>query len=308
MSGWAAFFALLALFGATAIYVIVRVLTPLKRLVVLVRHVKQDPGQTEKNRVREIGGTKSIQFIAHSVMLDAVQLARQELLRKQLLDDITHEIRTPLASLRANLEGIRDGLLEADHARCNAMMHQIDRLSHMVGDLDESLEGFALSSKLRPIPLQQFVTAIHLQTETLCRSFSLEYEFANRTESNMMLLTDPDRLHQVFLNIISNARKFTPERGGKFALTIDEQPDSISIYCADNGQGISAHDKPYVFERLYKGDMSRSRRPHETGSGLGLSIAKEIIGYHGGTIKVTEPQFKHGCTIIIQLPKPALAS
>ena len=118
---------------------------------------------------------------------------------------------------------------------------------------------------------------------------------------------DGDRLQQVLLNIIDNALKFTADTGKVECRVYSEEAETVRIEVRDNGKGISAEDLPYIFDRFYRVDSSRSRSSEQVGgSGLGLAIAKKLIEAQGGTITV-ESVLHEGTTVIIQLPAEVVA-
>jgi signal transduction histidine kinase len=233
----------------------------------------------------------------------AFKINREELVKKQFIEDVSHEIKTPLSSLRGFIEGINDGVIEPSEKNCLAMIQQIDRLGQLVDDLDYSLESSLLNSKLAPVFLSELIKRINNQYEAMCQSYDLNYIFKNQVTADTEILADLNGLDQVFINLLNNSYKFTP-RQGSFALLVKEENGYIEFVVADSGQGIAKRDRPFVFERLYKGDRSRARKAAYEGSGLGLFIAKMIIEYHGGKIKVAEsPYFHCGTSMLIQIPK-----
>lgn len=129
--------------------------------------------------------------------------------------------------------------------------------------------------------------------------YSEDITLEKSIKDNIFFKGDADRLNQVFINIISNALKYT-NKGGRVYVVMDEEKDRIQIKVTDNGIGISKEDLPYVFERFYRGDKSRSR---ETGGkGIGLTITKALVEAHNGTIKISSEQ-DEGTTVEIQFDK-----
>lgn len=214
---------------------------------------------------------------------DLTELRRLEMVRRDFVSNISHELRTPLASLKALAETLQSGALEDREAGkifLNRIDIEVDSLSYTVNEL---LELARIESG--QVPLQM----VEAQP---CNIFSQAYsrlkEQAERGKIKMefvceedipTILADPSRLEQVFVNLIHNAIKFTPE-GGRIVLEAKQNGNMIHYTVKDNGIGIPSKDLKRIFERFYKSDQSRSSE----GTGLGLAIARNIVEGHGGRI------------------------
>ncbi len=245
---------------------------------------------------------KPTSLVMRQVMLNCDWESR---IRKQLVEDVAHEIRTPISGLRAFLESIRDGYAEPSPERCDAAIKQIDRLSKLIDDLDTSNGSMWMACKLKPIHIQEVVQDASIQCALSCSSHRIEFRFVNKLEEHStIILIDIMRFQQVIENILSNAISHMPLEKPSFVLSAIRKEGYLELLLADNGEGVAAADAPFIFERLYKADRSRTRRRSE-GSGLGLSIARSIMEQHGGDITLARSTFfSQGCAIRLRLPIP----
>ncbi len=227
-------------------------------------------------------------------------LERSEQQRRNLTADIAHELRTPLHIIQGNLEGLVDGVYQPTRDHINATLDETHLLTRLVNDLQTL--SLAETGQL-PLHPTRFLLADLIQDLTLSFSsqaasqgIELQTSLSNPSQE---LTADYDRLTQVMSNLISNAFRHTP-RGG--AVSIETGPASgvergVRIQVKDTGVGIVPEDLPFIFDRFWRGDRSRSDREH---TGLGLAITKQLVHAHGGTIDVTSEVGK-GTTFIIDL-------
>lgn len=230
------------------------------------------------------------------------ELERAEKQRRNLTADIAHELRTPLHIIQGNLEGLLDGVYQPTTEHINNTLTETRLLTRLVNDLQ--VLSLAESGQL-PLHPSHFLLANLLQE--LASSFSsqaasfgieLNMELADPSQE---ITADYDRLNQVMANLISNALRYTPQ-GGKVIVKTEpafSEGRSVRILVKDSGSGIASEDLPFVFDRFWRGDRSRTDRTH---SGLGLAIAKQIIHAHNGAIEVQSVP-GNGTTFIIELPK-----
>jgi signal transduction histidine kinase len=230
-------------------------------------------------------------------------LERAEQQRRNLTADIAHELRTPLHIIQGNLEGIIDGVYQPTPEHINNTLDETRLLTRLVNDLQTL--SLAETGQL-PLHPTRFLLADLIQD--LSSSFSSQAASlgiglkTNIANPNQELTADYDRLNQVMSNLISNALRHTP-KGGTISIetgTGTSVERGVRIQVKDNGAGISSEDLPYIFDRFWRGDKSRSERTH---SGLGLAITKQLIHAHGGTIEVqSEGVPGKGTIFTIELP------
>ena len=231
------------------------------------------------------------------------ELERAEQQRRNLSADIAHELRTPLHIIQGNLEGIVDGIYQPTPEHINATLDETQLLTRLVNDLQTL--SLAETGQL-PLHPTRFLLADLLQD--LTSSFSSQAASlginldTNIVDPNQPISADYDRLNQVLSNLISNALRHTPQ-GGFVFIHIESASDAqyaVRITVRDTGSGIASEDIPFIFDRFWRGDKSRSGR--STHSGLGLAIARQLIHAHGGKIDV-QSEVGKGTTFNIELPQ-----
>lgn len=251
-------------------------------------------------RIRFEGETKTreLGILVSSINDLASALDSLEDRRRQLTTDIAHELRTPLAAVRAHLEAMAEGLWDATPQRLGSCLEEVKRLGSLVADLERlaSVEGGSLKLSLAPTDLLELA-------RTAAGSFEKEAHQKGITVTvegePSILPADRDRLSQVMSNLLSNAIKYTQE-GGHVSVTVTDRERESTVVIADDGIGITQEDLPRIFERFYRTDQSRSRKTG--GAGIGLAIVKSIAEAHGGHIGV-ESAPGSGARFLVVLPK-----
>jgi signal transduction histidine kinase len=239
----------------------------------------------------------------------AAELERADQQRRNLTADIAHELRTPLHIIQGNLEGLLDGVYQPTTEHITDTLEETKLLGRLVNDLQTL--SLAESGQL-PMHLMRFQLADLL--EDLAGSYAGQaaaqgIELTTRvgdapsTGSGQTLTADYVRLYQVLANLVSNALRHTPE-GGSISIETQAAPGDdggVRILVRDTGEGISAEDLPFIFDRFWRGEKARTRDGHAN-SGLGLAIARQLIQAHGGTIEA-ESDVGKGTTFVIELPE-----
>jgi signal transduction histidine kinase len=269
-------------------------LKPIRELATLVQCIHR--GDFSK-RVA-VHGQDEIGMLGAAFNSAAEELTRQEQLRKDLLHDVAHELRSPLTNIRCQLESLQDGLTSATAETLGSIYEEAMHLSRLVDDL-------------RDIALAE---AGHLSLEIVDCNATLELHRVMRTASPIanarsirMVLdappflwvsADPGRLAQIMNNLVVNAIQHTPT--GCFVTIRARAEGSLAlIEVADDGPGIPAEHLPFIFDRFYRVDPSRSRKT--SGAGLGLAIAKQLATLQGGSLKV-KSEGGHGSCFILSVP------
>jgi len=218
--------------------------------------------------------------------------------QRRFLADVGHELRTPLTVIKGNIDLMRR-MDCTDEESMEGIENEVGRLTRMVGDL--LLLAQAESGRL---PLEQHI--VELDTLLLEAMGQMQVLAGNRLSlklgeiDQVLVCGDQDRLKQVLVNLIGNAIKYTPQ-GGEVNVGLGKENDKAKIVVSDNGPGIPEEDLPYIFERFYRGEKSRTRSKDGKGFGLGLSIAYWIVRNHNGTIEVSS-QTSKGTTFCVWLP------
>ncbi|MHC3474839.1 HAMP domain-containing sensor histidine kinase [Streptomyces sp. 7R007] len=215
---------------------------------------------------------------AFDAMADDVGHAEQA--RHRLAADVAHELRTPLASLRAGLEELRDGYTDPSPGRLASLHDQALRLGRIIDDLGElaEAESARLSLHLAEVDLTALTEAAVAEREAELRTAGLTVHTVPGP-APLPVRADADRLHQALGNLLSNtARHCRP--GDTVTVTTSATPTEALVEVADTGPGIPAAELPHVFDRLWRGSRARAGG----GSGIGLAVVKELVTAHGGTV------------------------
>ena len=227
------------------------------------------------------------------------KLNHHDLLRKRLVSDISHEIRTPLNVLQNNLEAMIDGVLPVTSDRLDNLNEEVIRFGKLLNNLN-SLKQFETEDiplNIDTIFLGDLVADVCDDFYTIAKEKNVHIDLKFEPKK-FMVLGDTDKLKQVFINLISNAIKFSKENGNIW-VKFKENQDKVIVQIIDDGIGIKKEDLPYIFERLYRGDKSRQLT---SGSGIGLTIVKRILNFHGAYIDVESEENK-GTTFTVYFDK-----
>ena len=238
--------------------------------------------------------------LARSFNRMAEALEQTEARRRQLIGDVAHELRTPLASIQGYMEGLIDGVLPADQIAFQKVRHEADRLQRLVHDLQDlsRVEAGAYTLDLKPLSVAALSAAVadRLRPQFEGKAVTLEVDPSADLPA---VLADQDRIFQVLVNLLGNALQYTPA-GGRVTLCARREENMVRILVADTGIGIAAEHLPHLFERFYRVDRSRSRAGG--GSGLGLTIAKYLVEAQGGEITVASDGPHRGSTFTFTVP------
>lgn len=215
-------------------------------------------------------------------------LATNTNLRKQLLANIAHELRTPLAVIQGHLEGMIDGVIEPSKEQLSSLHEEAIRLNRLIKELrDLSLaEVRQLALEKGSADINQLISRVVTMLRPMADAKEIQIECI-LMENLPETIVDADRMNQVFYNILVNAIRYSPVQGQVQVTTaLEERENSqwLRVSIKDHGSGITAEDIPYVFDHFYRGDKSRDRK--SGGSGLGLAIVKQLIEIHGGQVAV----------------------
>ncbi len=274
---------------------------PLETLTRAVRRMGAgDLGQ----RVPEEGSAETID-LARSFNAMAANLATSQALRQQLVADVAHELRTPLANIRGYLEAIEDGIVSADEATLRILREEAAQLNVLVDDLQELAQAEAGELRLArvPVPPHELVERATeaARPRAVEGGVSLVGEAAHELPP---VAVDLQRMGQVLQNLLTNALRHTPA-GGRVTISAALAPDGrVALIVADTGSGIAPEDLPRIFERFYRADSARARATG--GSGLGLTIARRLVEAHGGGIEV-ESSLGVGSRFTVLLPVATVA-
>lgn len=264
--------ALAALAAGVAAYYLTR---PLKRLTIAAQAVA---GGDLAHRV-DISGPAEVERLGEAFNEMAGSLAESEDLRRRLVADVAHELRNPIASLRAQAEAIADGVLPADPARLASIADDTRYLSRLVEDLQElaAAEAGQLRYDMQPMDLS---VAARQAVERVAALAPQGVIVSSEASVGLSVDADEGRIAQVMRNLLDNALRHT--ECGSVTVLSSRDGDHAVVEVVDTGEGIPEADLPYIFERFYRADAARAR--DTGGSGVGLAVSRRIVEDHGGRV------------------------
>ena len=213
----------------------------------------------------------------------ASDLEKAEQLRRNMVADIAHELRTPLSNIKGHLEAVRDGVMKPDVNTIRSLDEEATMLSRLVDDLQEL--SLAEAGELKLVRQAEDITKLirqamaGVQPQATAKGLSLSLDLPDKLPPANI---DSHRISQVLRNLLENAMANTA-KGGTTTVTAKQQGNYLEVAVSDTGEGIPAEDLPNIFERFYRVDKSRARATG--GTGLGLTISKRLVEAHGGTIE-----------------------
>ncbi|MFE1548835.1 sensor histidine kinase [Streptomyces sp. NPDC058718] len=244
-------------------------------------------GEGDLGRRVPASGRDEIGELGRSFNRMADSLQDSEERQRRLVGDIAHELRTPLANLRGYLEALRDGVLEADAELLDSLHEEVLLQQRIVDDLQDLAlaEAGALTYHRRTLDARELVEACRTAHSARAAAAGVALDVVGAGPGTVRLHGDPDRLRQALGNLVGNAVRHTAPAGGVVLLELTEEDGFVRIAVRDTGSGIPADDLPRLFDRFWRADAARGRATG--GSGLGLSIARQIVADHGGDVEVT---------------------
>jgi two-component system, OmpR family, sensor kinase len=266
---------------------------PLEDIATVARQITRADDLSRRvpyaNRPDEIGD------LARAFNQTLERLERLFRTQQRLLADVSHELRTPLTTIRGNLDLI-ERIGEADPESISAIQLEIERMTRLVGDLLllARADSGGLPLDRKPVEVDNILFDIYRQVALLDLPVNIKLVEVDQ----VTVMSDADRLKQLFINLVENAIKYTPD-GGVVELSLSKKGGWAQFEVCDTGIGIAPENLAHIFDRFYRVDKARARA--DGGSGLGLSIAKWIATAHGGAIRV-KSQVGQGTTFTVTLP------
>lgn len=270
-----------------------------------------------KQRI-QVTGPDELQRLANGFNFMAERIERLMEDQRAFIANAAHELRTPLTTIRLRAEALAEGAKDDPQVASrflNDIVSETDRLSRLVGQLLDlsRLESGLVMPHRTPVALDTIARDVVKDFAPAANQAGVQVDIEVAT-GVPQVMADQDQIRQVFINLISNAIKFTPI-GGRIGIRIERSHllratprlpagDWAMVSVTDSGAGISPEDLPHIFERFYRGDKSRSRDSAESsasGTGLGLAIVKSIVDAHNGHVWA-ESQIGHGSTFVVALP------
>jgi signal transduction histidine kinase len=284
--------------GVVSWFLVRRVARPVEELAAAAQTVA---GGTYTVEVPAEPVSSELEALSSSFSHMADRLAETEASRTRLLADLAHELRTPLATLEAYIDGLEDGVVDASEESYATMRGQVSRLRRLATDLRESAAADEHALHLAPVALDAAAAASGAVAAAapgyLAKGVSLELVPG---PDGLRVSADPERLGQVLANLLDNALRHTPA-GGHVRVAAAAAGSRVTIAVADDGEGIPTDKVEAVFDRFHRIDPARTSSDG-SGSGLGLTIARAIVADHGGTLTAASGGAGTGATFTVALP------
>jgi len=268
---------------------------PLRDMAAAARkmEVGDFPARIE-TRSRDEVGQLATAFNRMSAELEVLERSRRD-----LVANVSHELKTPITAIRAHLENLADGIEQPDRETLQVMLGQTERLGRLVDQLLDlsRLESGEVPLHLEPMALSPVVTRV-ISEFSVGRAVT-DVALHDDVAADLFVEADAERIHQVLFNLVDNAVRFTPP-GGEVTIAARRDGDRVRVQVIDTGVGVGSEHLPRLFERFYRADASRSR-DDGGGTGIGLAIARSIVEGHGGRI-TAESEPNKGATFTFDLP------
>jgi signal transduction histidine kinase len=278
-----------------------RIASPLGALARAARHIARGRYTARVPQLPGDGDELAALATAFNTMAQALE--DSERCRRELLADLAHELRNPLATIDGYLEGVADGVMTADGQTMRVLRTETARLGRLVDDLNAVSRAEERQLDLHLIrchPDKLITTALQAaQAAYTAKDVAL----AARIDRHLPLVAaDPDRIGEVLANLLGNALRHTPA-GGRVEVSATTSADGgVEISVSDSGEGIPPELVERIFERFYRVDPARSYSPGSGGSGIGLTITRAIVQAHGGRIRARSQGPGHGASFLVTLP------
>lgn len=256
-----------------------------------------------RGRRAAVDGRDEVAQLATAFNALAESAERQEELRQSFTRDIAHEVRTPLAILRSQLEAVQDGVLEPTPELLASLYEETQRLSRLTADLETltSAEAEGFSLERHPLDLADVAASVVTSLQPRLAGAGITVQ---TTLQPAPVCGDETRLAQVLSNLLTNAAKFVPA-GGRVQVRTERTGDQVRLVVQDDGPGIPADELPRVFDRYFRGSRARA-----SGSGIGLAVVAALVAAHGGTVEAANDP-AGGAVITVTLltaPLPAVTA
>jgi signal transduction histidine kinase len=281
---------------AASMVVTARIAGPIRRLASASRQIAA--GRYSARVTAEGPGELAEMAAGFNEMAGALESTERR--RLELIGDVAHELRTPVATLEGYLEGLLDGVVQPGEETWARLHNEAGRLRRLIDDLQElsRAEAGQFSLHLRPLQPLPIVQTVINRLAPLFEEKGISLTLDSPGEVPTVY-ADPDRLDQVLSNLLTNALRYTPACG-KVSIRVENLSALVHFAVADTGIGIAPEHLSHLFERFYRVDRSRSRALG--GSGIGLTIAKALVEAMGGQIWAESPGPGKGATFTFQVP------
>ena len=230
---------------------------------------------------------KALEAMRQRLKENAVEKLETEDKEKQLISNIAHDLKTPLTAIQGYAEGLMDGVASTPEKQ----MSYIKTIYNKAGEMDTLLNELTIYSKIdtnripydfKVLNVSSFFMDCAEELGMDLDNQNMKLNYYNSVDEHVQMIADPEQIKRVIHNIVSNSVKYMGKESGLIQLRVLDVGDFVQVEIQDNGRGIAVKDMPYIFDRMYRGDVSRNSSIR--GSGIGLSIVQKIIEDHGGNI------------------------
>lgn len=223
---------------------------------------------------------------------------------RQLISNISHDLRTPITTIKGYVEGIMDGVADTPEKRDRYLKMIYSKANEMDSLINElslytNINNNAIPYEFHRVSVKDYFNDCMEEVHATLMSKNMTLTYRNYCEDDVMVIVDPDQLKRVINNIVTNSIKYMDKEYGQVDISIYDNDAEVKVAINDNGRGIDTESLPHIFDRMYRADSARQSRG---GSGLGLAICKKIVEEHGGNIYATS-QVGKGTTIVFTLKK-----
>lgn len=270
----------------------VRVLRPLDEMRNVTRHLAAG---SYRERV-PLPSERELAALAKDVNVLAAALERTEERRVRLISEVTHELRTPLATLKGYMEGLLDGVFQPDEETLTAAAAEAARLERLTSDLASvsQIEEGTVDLRLEEIDLGTMAAEVAARLNPQFQDQQVDLVVLSGPPTP--IIADRDRMTQIFTNLIGNALTYTPA-GGRVEVRPTNDGHHARVAVTDSGRGLTEEQRDLVFERFFRADRAMAG-----GTGVGLTIARGLARLHGGDITVSSPGLGRGSTFELAIP------
>ncbi len=283
--------------GILAWYLMQRIADPIESLAIFAESLSL--GDSSQKATIE-SSTPEIDRLAVALTGMSTELSKIHNDQARMLRDLAHELRTPIATIGALVDGIEDGVVKGDAHSWNTMREQLNRLNRLSRDVRDVSHSYDQTLSTQKTPVSPDEIGRSAIAAWLARFEKKGVVLELKTSEDAPLIhADPLRIGQVLSNLLENALRHTP-KSGKVELNIRSVESQVIFSVHDTGEGISASKLPHIFDRLYRGDSAR--QAGDTGSGLGLTIARSIAESHSGSLTASSRGRGQGSTFTLMLP------
>ncbi|GAA0084414.1 ATP-binding protein [Clostridium sp. CTA-7] len=270
-----------------SLYISKQLSIPIKKVASISKRLSRGDFEAKSNAKSDI---EEIEELRESINILGEKLKNQDMLRKRLVSDISHEIRTPLNVLQNNLEAMIDGIFPVSNQRLSSLNDEVIRFGKLLNNLDvlKEFEDESINLEFEEILLDEFIIELAQDFYLEAKSKNINFDYSIEKNETYIIPGDKDKLRQVFINLITNAIKFTGS-DGMVRINLYKENNKVIVEVVDTGEGIKEKDLPFIFERLYRGDKSRQK---VEGNGIGLTIVKKTLSLHYANIEVKSSEGK----------------